>query len=185
MASQGSVRVIQPLQSIDDLLALLARGAGARDEPELDVLSHSLQTAAILATEHPGAEELIAAGLVHDIADAATPDDHRDHDRRSAELVGELLGPYVAKLVGAHVLAKRYLVTAEPQYRATLSFRSVETLLQQGNDLADRELAALTADPDFGAIVTLRRADERAKVRDAPVATLESWRPLLERVAAT
>ncbi|MGQ0823920.1 MAG: HD domain-containing protein [Actinomycetota bacterium] len=147
------------------------------------MLSHSLQCAAILAAEHPNADELVAAGLVHDIADAATPDDHRHHDERGAALVGPLLGPRVARLVGAHVLAKRYLVTTEPAYRGTLSHRSIETLRAQGDDLADDELARLASDPDLDAILTLRRADERAKTPGARVPALDSWRPLLERVA--
>ena len=72
-------------------------------------------------------------------------------------------GARVAHLVGAHVIAKRYLVTTDPAYRNQLSVRSVETLAQQGDALADADLAALGDDPDLAAILDLRRADERAK----------------------
>ena len=78
--------------SVPDLVALLARGAGVRDEPELDGLAHALQCGAILRAEHPDDPELAVAGLVHDIADIAYPDDHTDHDRRGATLVEPLLG---------------------------------------------------------------------------------------------
>jgi len=168
---------------VEDLLALLARGSGVRDEPTLDGLTHALQCGAILRVEHPYDPELAVAGLVHDIADIAYPDDHTDHDRRGAELVEPLLGPRVARLVGAHVIAKRYLVTTEPAYRRRLSTRSAETLAAQGDALADADLTALAADPDLAAILDLRRADERAKDPDALVSGLESWRPLLLEVA--
>jgi predicted HD phosphohydrolase len=175
---------VQPPASIPDLMTLLAHGAGVRDEPELDGLAHALQCGAILRAEHPDDPELAVAGLVHDIADIAYPDDHTDHDRRGAELVEPLFGARVARLVGAHVLAKRYLVTTEPEYREGLSPRSVETLAAQGEALPDTDLEALTADPDLEAILDLRRADERAKDPHARVPGLEEWRTILSEVAA-
>ena len=74
-----------------------------------------------------------------------------------------LLGARVARLVGAHVVAKRYLVATDPAYRSQLSVRSVETLAEQGDALDDDELARLASDPDLDAILALRRADERAE----------------------
>jgi predicted HD phosphohydrolase len=174
---------VEPITSVGELVALLARGSSVRDEPELDGLAHALQCAAILRAEHPDDAELALAGLVHDISDIAHPDDHTDHDRRGAALVEPLLGPRVARLVGAHVLAKRYLVTTDRAYRGRLSPRSVETLAAQGDALTDADLAALEADPDRDAIVALRRADERAKDPSARVPDLESWRALLTRLA--
>jgi len=152
------------------------------DEPRLDALKHALQCAAILERTHPDDPELIAAGLVHDVSDNVYPD-HDDHDGRGAALVAPLLGARVAKLVGAHVVAKRYLVTADAAYRATLSPRSVETLLEQGDVLDQTERAALEADVDLDAMLELRRADEGAKDPHAVVPDLASWRPLLERLA--
>jgi predicted HD phosphohydrolase len=175
---------VQPPDSIPELLALLSRGAGVRDEPELDGLAHALQCGAILRAEHPDDPELAVAGLVHDIADIAFPDDHRDHDRRGAALVEPLLGTRVARLVGAHVLAKRYLVTTDPAYREGLSRRSIETLAAQGDALADADLAAMAADPDLGAILDLRRADERAKDPAARVPGLVAWQAILSEVSA-
>jgi predicted HD phosphohydrolase len=121
--------------------------------------------------------ELAVAGLVHDISDIADPSDHRDHDRRGAELVQPLLGERVAALVGAHVAAKRYLVAHDPGY--ALSVRSAETLAQQGG----ASMATLTADPDFESMLTLRRADDAAKDPSLVMRDLESWRPMLEEVA--
>jgi predicted HD phosphohydrolase len=154
-----------------------------RDEPTLDGLAHALQCGAILRAEHPDDPQLAVAGLVHDISDIAHPDDHTDHDRRGAALVEPLLGPRVARLVGAHVLAKRYLVTMESGYRTGLSARSIETLAAQGGPLDDDDLAALTADVDLAAMLELRRADERAKDPHARVPGLASWRELCTAVA--
>ena len=172
-----------PIASVADLLALLARGSGVRDEPELDGLAHALQCGALLRAEHPDDPELAVAGLVHDIADIAYPDDHTDHDRRGATLVEPLLGARVAQLDGAHVLAKRYLVATEPAYREGLSARSVETLAVQGDALAGSDLAALADNPDLAAILDLRRADERAKDPTARVPGLDAWRTILLEVA--
>jgi predicted HD phosphohydrolase len=171
---------VTPPASVDELLALLARGADVYDEPDVDALSHALQCGALLRRQRSDDVELAVAGLVHDISDIADPHDHRDHDRRGADLVRPLLGDRVAALVGAHVLAKRYLVATDPSYRAALSPRSVETLVDQGDALADTELRH---DPDFDAMLALRRADERAKLPGAPVDTLATWRRLLEAIA--
>ncbi len=145
-------------QSVDDLLALLARGDGVFDEPGIDGRSHALQCGAGLQASHPDDPELAVAGLVHDIADIAFPHDHGDHARRGAALVAPLLGPRVARLVGAHVDAKRYLVATDPAYRDCLSARSIETLHVQGDALGTVEISRLAADPDLASILALRRA---------------------------
>jgi predicted HD phosphohydrolase len=174
---------VNDLASLDDLLALVARGAGVHDEPEIDGLFHALQCAANLSASHPGDPDLIVAGLMHDIADIAFPDDHGDHAARGAALIEPLLGARVARLVGAHVVAKRYLVATDPAYRARLSPRSIETLQLQGDALDPSEIAALASDPDLEAILALRRADEAAKDPAARPPALDAWRPLLEQVA--
>jgi predicted HD phosphohydrolase len=174
---------VTTIASVAELLDLLAQGDAAFDEPHLDALAHALQCGALLRQRYPSDPELAVAGLVHDISDIADPHDHRDHDRRGAAIVEPLLGARVARLVGAHVVAKRYLVTTDPAYRSQLSTRSVETLADQGDALDDGGLAELAADPDLDAILALRRADEAAKDPHARVPGLDSWRALLEEVA--
>jgi len=169
--------------TVDDLLELLARGSGVFDEPSIDGLFHALQCGAQLQASHADDPELVAAGLVHDIADIAYPHDHGDHAARGAQLIEPLLGTRVARLVGAHVDAKRYLVATDPEYRGRLSLRSQETLHLQGDMLTPAEVAALAADPDIDAILALRRADECSKDPGARPPALEAWRPLLERLA--
>lgn len=179
----GQDERVTPPASVDDLLALLAGGVGVHDEPDVDGLAHALQCGAALRASHPDDAELAVAGLVHDIADIAFPKDHADHARRGADLVEPLLGRRVARLVGMHVDAKRYLVATDPEYRAHLSPRSLETLHLQGDRLDAAAIAALAADPDLDAILALRRADESAKDPDAHPPAFASWRPVLEQVA--
>jgi len=174
---------VTTLETVDDLLALLGRGSEVFDEPHVDGLSHALQCGALLRLEHPFDPELAVAGLVHDVSDIADPADHREHDRRGALLVAPLLGARVARLVGTHVVAKRYLVATDHAYRSRLSERSIETLAAQGDALDERERSQLASDPEIEAILALRRADERAKDPHAKVPGLDSWRPLLAQVA--
>lgn len=171
------------LTTVEELLALMARGEGVYDEPEIDGLFHALQCGANLRASHTDDPQLAVAGLVHDIADIAFPHDHGDHAARGALLVEPLLGTRVARLVSAHVEAKRYLVATDPEYRARLSRRSIETLQLQGEAFDAADTGRLAADPDLAAILTLRRADDAAKDVAATPPGLQSWRPLLEQVA--
>lgn len=166
--------------TLDELMTLLESGDGVFDEPEVDGLAHALQCGAILRNEHPDDPELAVAGLLHDIADIKYPHDHGDHAQVGAELVAPLFGPRVAHLIRSHVAAKRFLVATDATYRSQLSPRSIETLAVQGEELDELAIARMTHDPDLTAILTLRRADERAKDPHAKPPPLESWRDLLE-----
>jgi predicted HD phosphohydrolase len=172
----------RPLATIDELFAVLREGERHLDEPDVDLLHHGLQCAAILADLHADDEQLQVAGLVHDLGGVI--DAEAAHDRLGAALVAPLLGPRVAALVGGHVAAKRYLVLTEPGYADLLSARSVQTLAWQGGPADDDVARAVESSPDRDALLALRRADDRAKVPDAAVAPLESWRPVVARVAA-
>lgn len=174
-----------PFASVDDLVAHL-RDLGTVDSdegPAFTELEHGLQTAAILADEHPGDDELIIAGLVHDLAHPWDGPGQPDHHRLGARAVRGLLGRRVAYLIEAHVDAKRYLVATDGGYRDALSPGSVATLAAQGGPLAPHEIAERTAQPDWSAALALRRADDRAKVTGAPVPPLETWLDAIERVA--
>lgn len=169
--------------TLDELIALLASGNGVFDEPEVDGLAHALQCGAILRAEQPDDPELAVAGLLHDIADIKYPHDHRDHAQVGAELVEPLFGPRIAHLVGSHVAAKRFLVATDADYRGQLSPRSIETLAQQGEELDELTIKRMKNDTDLIAILTLRRADERAKDPHGTPPGLDTWRPLIEELA--
>jgi predicted HD phosphohydrolase len=169
---------------VDPLFEALEAGAGATDAEDVDLLAHGLQCVAILADAAPDDRELQVAGLVHDVGTVLWPDRPRTHARAGAAAVADLLGERVAWLVGHHDEAKRYLVTVDPDYSSRLSPASVRTLEVQGGCLADAERARLEADPALPDLLTLRRADDAAKVPGRAVPDLAHWRPVVEGVAA-
>jgi predicted HD phosphohydrolase len=186
----GIDRVAASFTSVADLLGALGDARHADDEGGLSILEHCLQCADLLAAERPGDVELQVAGLVHDLGwlepgpagwrlrlDAA-------HDADGSRLVGPLLGPRVAGLVGGHVAAKRFLLATDPSYRAVLSARSETTLGFQGGVMTAEEADAFAARPDADDLVALRRADDVAKARGKQVPGLDTWVGRLEQVAA-
>ena len=72
--------------------------------------------------------------------------------------------------------AKRYLVAADPGYRAALSAVSVRTLEAQGGPMSDAEIDAFRVNPDWRLAVALREIDDRGKVPGAAVLGLDSYR---------
>ena len=169
---------------LDSLIARLSAMATwvSAEADGMSELDHGLQCAAELAAMAPDDEALQIAGLVHDIGHGLC---HiRDHDLVSAEAVRQVLGDRVAALVGLHVLAKRYLVTTDPDYRARLSPTSVASLAAQGGDLSESEVRDFETRDHWREALVLRRADEAAKVAGRDVPGLENWLPALTRVAA-
>jgi len=79
-----------------------------------------------------------------------------------------------------HVAAKRYLCQAEPHYLAGLSTASVESLGLQGGPMTATESAAFLALAHAREAITLRRADDAAKVKGLAVPALETHRALVE-----
>jgi predicted HD phosphohydrolase len=65
-----------------------------------------------------------------------------------------------------------------------LSSGSVHTLEVQGGRLDDAERTRLDAEPWLDDVLTLRRADDDAKVPGRDVPPLPHWRPVVEAVAA-
>jgi len=180
--------VVEPIADVSDLFAALEASRDADDEGGLCILDHCLQCADLLAVARPEDVELQVAGLVHDLGwlgrtaggwqlrlDAA-------HDRDGCQLVERLLGERVARLVGGHVAAKRFLLATDPTYRAGLSARSVTTLEFQGGVMGPDEVEEFASLPERDDLVALRRADEAAKVRGKVVPALDAWRPVVEAV---
>jgi predicted HD phosphohydrolase len=173
-----------PIMGVDSLFDVLESGAGATDDEDLDLLAHGLQCAALLAGDAPDDAELQVAGLVHDVGTVLWPGRPRTHARAGAAAVADALGERVAWLVGHHDEAKRYLVTVDGDYTSRLSPGSLHTLEVQGGRLDDAERARLDAEPWLDDLLTLRRADDDAKVPGRDVPRLSHWRPIVEAVAA-
>jgi predicted HD phosphohydrolase len=184
--------VTDAFTSVQDLFGALEASRFSDDEGGLSILDHSLQCAELLESLRPDDVELQVAGLVHDLgwlersatdgwmlsADAA-------HDADGRRRIEDLLGPRVAGLVGGHVQAKRYLLATESEYRDRLSARSVTTLGFQGGVMRPDEADEFAKSEGCADLVTLRRADDAAKVRGKPVPGLDEWRDAVERVAAS
>lgn len=179
----GTSTELTPFSTVAGLADALRTAEGAPSDELLPIGLHLRQTAEILAAAHPDDPELVAAGLVHDLATALDP--HcGDHARVGAALVAALLGAWVAHLVAGHAEAKRYLVTVDGSYAATLSPTSTLTLAVQGGTMTAPEADAFRADPEWASMVAMRRADDAAKDPRRAVRPLSAWRSVLEEVAA-
>jgi predicted HD phosphohydrolase len=158
------------------------------DGEPVDQLQHALQCASFAADERGEDDGFVIACLLHDIARAPAvagityDGPHEHHGEAGARWLIPRVGERVAWLAEQHVAAKRYLVATDPAYRALLSEVSVRTLEQQGGAMTETEIAAFRANPDWEQAVALRRLDDRGKVVDLAVPTLEAHRPRLMRV---
>ena len=175
------------LRSVEELMDLLYACRGAWDTPDrtgdpVDLHDHALQTAALLRRSRPADKELQVAGLVHDIGHLLQPGDDAGHADHAADAVHALLGERVAHLVRLHVPAKRYLATAAPDH--DLSTQSTLTLRAQGGPMSRAQAAAFERDPLADDAITLRQADDAAKVVGLDAGVLEDWRTVLGIVAA-
>ena len=90
----------------------------------------------------------------------------------------------MARLVGGHVAATRYLIATEPGYAELLSTRSEVTLEFQGGVMRGDEIVAFEQRPERDDLVVLRRADDAAKIRGKVVPGLDTWRAVVEGVAS-
>ena len=89
----------------------------------------------------------------------------------------------MARLVGGHVAAKRYLLATDAGYAQLLSDRSTTTLGFQGGVMSPAEADEFARSPDLDDLLVLRRTDDAAKVRGARVPGLTTWRATVEAVA--
>jgi len=169
--------------TVDELLALLETMGGVASEETagLSELDHALQCAFELSCARPGDDALHVAGLVHDVGHQLGPE--KAHGALGAAAVRPILGERIAALVVAHVPAKRYLVSTDPDYGARLSEESVRTLELQGGPLSEAQRRRFESSPHAVAAVALRRADDDAKVPGRRVPDLAHWAPVLRRCA--
>lgn len=148
------------LVALIDSMAVLPYGGEAVDQR-----AHSLQCA-----EHARAagadSELVAACALHDVGRCPPVRRmHRGvpHEHAGALFLGEVCGPRVAWLVGAHVDAKRYLVGDDPSYATRLSRASVRSLRVQGGPMGAAACEAFAAHPWHHDALRLRQWDEASK----------------------
>lgn len=179
---------------IGEVFALLTDSGGEQYFGEaVSKLEHALQCA-WQASVAGADEELILAALLHDIGhlidDEGTVRDKRvgvvNHDETGARwLLERGFSERVARLVGGHVDAKRYLTATNPEYERRLSPASVETLRLQGGPMSAAEADAFGTQRELRDILRLRTWDEMAKDPAWRGPELRHYREMLERHLGT
>jgi predicted HD phosphohydrolase len=87
----------------------------------------------------------------------------------------------IAQLVENHVQAKRYLTWKYPEYLASLSEASLQTLRFQGGPMQKQEAEAFENNPLFADSLLMRRWDEQAKVMHLPEPSAALWQEMALR----
>jgi phosphonate degradation associated HDIG domain protein len=156
-----------------------------REEP-VSALAHALQCAQ-LAEWAAAPDHLVAAALLHDVGHFIAPLPGTDsiddvHELRALGLLRTAFGGEVFEPVRLHVAAKRYLVTVDPHYQASLSSASLHTLSLQGGAMAPDEVRWFEALPYSAEAVALRRWDDAAKRPDWRTPPLAYYIELLQSV---
>jgi gamma-butyrobetaine dioxygenase len=170
---------------VDHLLALVESMSEHAYGERVDMLQHSLQTAACArAAGEPDA--LVLAALLHDVGhvigrDRAGAWGLPDHAEVGARYLQQWLPADVVEPIRRHVAAKRYLVATDPTYHDQLSVASVESLREQGGALTDEQAIAFELEPYADEAVRLRRHDDDGKVDGLDVAPLADYRELINR----
>ncbi|KAJ6081573.1 hypothetical protein N7499_006447 [Penicillium canescens] len=191
----------QPLPSVEEhtqatiktlFKFLHAQGQGDYLGEKVTQLEHSLQCAHLAAqsAEHGHDMEVVLAALLHDVGrfipaaekmgKMVTPDGQYI-GRQNHEILGEAylrqigFSEKVCQLVGAHVMAKRYLVTTDQRYYDGLSETSKRTLKFQGGAFTPEEVRKAQEDTLLEAKLAVRRWDDLAKVPKYVVPPLEAY----------
>jgi phosphonate degradation associated HDIG domain protein len=190
---RGHHRRMQTAQSILGLFR--SRGELAYDGEGISQLAHGWQCRQ-LALQAGASPALQLAAWLHDIGHLVsdlpnTPTLQGQDDRHEitgARLLATVWGPSVAEPVRLHVDAKRYLVSAYPEYRARLSADSVRSLALQGGPLSLQECVGFQASPYALDAQQLRSWDDSAKrlgwFADSTAQALSELAALMARQAA-
>lgn len=151
-------------------------------------IEHMCQCAQ-LAEEGGYDNEVILAAFFHDIGhllEHVMPSVQMDgygvvdHELMGAEYLRQKgFSEKIAKLVAAHVPAKRYLTWKYPEYFERLSEASKKTLGFQGGRMTDEEATAFEADELHPLYIQLRIWDEQAKLENIPLPPFDYYRTMM------
>lgn len=175
---------------VNEVIALLKDSGGEQYFGEaVSKLEHAEQCA--WHAQQAGAdEELVLAALLHDIGHLfdgeGTVRDERvgvvNHDEMGENwLLDHGFSKRLARLVGGHVDAKRYLTATNDAYMNRLSPASVETLKLQGGPMNAEDAEAYAGSPELKDMLRLRAWDEMAKDANWTGPRLASYRELMIR----
>lgn len=153
---------------------------------DVSMAAHMEQTA-YCAKEDGAEDELIAAGLLHDIGhfvadfpvDALEKGHDNFHQDAGANLLQQFFPPEVSEPVRLHVAAKRYLCAVDPTYVDRLSSASVHTLGLQGGPMDAAEVVKFEANPHHKVAVKLRYYDDDGKIEGRKITGFATYQTLL------
>lgn len=172
---------------IDAVFALFDTYGGSSYDESVTLTEHCLQTAANAEAAGAG-EALIAAALLHDVGhflltaergDENYLDATREHEVAGERYLATAFGPEVARPVGLHVPAKRYLCATDPAYHDALSEASKMSLAVQGGAFDETQCEAFERLPGWKEGVAVRRWDDLGKQPGTATRDLGDYRPLL------
>jgi gamma-butyrobetaine dioxygenase len=176
----------------DEVIRLMRkRGGEAYFGEPVSQLEHALQ-AAWFGTQAKSASTLVAAALLHDVGhllhdlgeNAADKGVDTRHEEAGYGWLMVRFGPAVAEPARLHVAAKRYLCQVDPEYYASLSPASVQSLALQGGPFSEEYAREFERLPWYREAVQLRRWDDAAKQPGLAVPLLEEYRALLDKLPA-
>jgi phosphonate degradation associated HDIG domain protein len=181
---------VSPAGVVDEVFALLKESGGEQYFGEaVTKLEHAVQCA-WHARQAGVDEELVLAALLHDIGHLFDAEDTvRDqqvgvvnHDEIGERwLLERGFSSRLARLVGSHVDAKRYLTATNPAYRERLSPASRETLALQGGPMDPADAEQFASQPNLREMLRLRSWDELAKDPNWTGPGLEAYREMMLR----
>ena len=138
-------------------------------------------------------EQLIIASLLHDIGHIIDYESKNSMISNGIELgqlshekIGEKylenlgFNSNICKLVGMHVMAKRYLVSKDETYYNKLSEASKLTLKIQGGPMTEQEIKDYENNPLFLGSLYLREYDDSGKEQITSLDTLENYYSMIE-----
>lgn len=180
-----------------DIVSLFARQGHLAYEGEgITQLQHGWQCGQ-LACQADAAPALQLAAWLHDLGHLMTGlegsptvrgfDDR--HEALGSGVLAHLFGADVAAPVALHVAAKRYLVSAQPNYADSLSPDSRRSLALQGGPMSVEERAHFKTRRYALDAMRLRLWDDRAKVAEwqpaSDAVALDELARLMDRAAAS
>jgi phosphonate degradation associated HDIG domain protein len=167
------------------------RGSSLYGGEAVTQLEHALQAAALAESSGADAATIVAA-LLHDIGHLlhSLPEDAPDngiddvHEQLACQWLGNHFGPAVTEPVRLHVDAKRYLCAVDPEYQASLSGPSLQSLKLQGGPFSADQAQQFAQNPYFDRAVRLRRWDDLAKVPGLRTPGLEHFLSNVKQLCA-
>lgn len=181
-------------EAVKQLLSFIdAQGQGDYLGEAVSQVQHSLQCATFAQRSHADDETVIAA-LLHDVGRFIPENDEMPPmiapdgtyvGNASHEILGEQylrqlgFSEKICQLVGAHVMAKRYLTAVDKDYYDGLSQSSKMTLDFQGGIFDENQVREAQKDPFLEEKLQVRRWDDLAKDPDMQTPPLSSFEDMM------